>query len=770
MTHEPRTQEEIYESLRSSLTGQIAKLTNFTDRSFNFVWTQAFAEEVRELEVLAVVSELAGWIDYTGGPITEDDLEQLDIADDITAEEVNEFMKDDYLDEYVKIVGVTRLPGSRATGDVTFTTQSANTEIPSGTRVSTVPDSDGNTIDFLTTEQAETSTGVTTVTDVPIQAVDVGTEFNVPANEIVRLADPPIGVKGVDNPSSTTGGEAEESNEELRARAKTAVQSSSQGGTADGIKGYIRQNVEGVGQGDIIIDEFTDPCPPFVDVIVDGGLDVDVSDAIEFSRPTGIRHNLIRPQVVQLAFDVDVLGTDIGTTDVEEEIEDFLLNRGISEEFYQDELIRQIMNSDPDILNIDNLGGTVEKVTNEVFDYITDVDAAVADDGGTTTDETAEANDDVSNDMTLLPSSPAVGDAYYFGEETIFSQMELNVSQAGAGTWDIVWEYYDGSAWVSLANVTDGTSDFQSSGVGTVSWDIPSDWVSTNVGGVDNLYWVRGRLDTFTSISTQPLGQEVDIDGSGFTLDYTYENTNGTITIADNSGGTYTENTDFITVDNTGDGWPETVVWSGGATPDEDEQFFVDYDVTVIGSTTNGDKYTTDLVRDEAFYWSDDSTETFTYNNTQDLYEMEEVPFDNSTSIEDASGDTYVEGTDYDIIDNTGNGVAQTIDWTVGGGTPDNSEDFTITYEKKVYVPEYEIVETPKGEITDASGDTYEQDVDYDIIDVTQDDENDAISWITNPASLGDGEQFFFTYFNEGDINFGNREKADPGTISVTQV
>jgi len=770
MTHEPRTQEEIYESLRSSLTGQIAKLTNFTDRSFNFVWTQAFAEEVRELEVLAVVSELAGWIDYTGGPITEDDLEQLDIADDITAEEVNEFMKDDYLDEYVKIVGVTRLPGSRATGDVTFTTQSANTEIPSGTRVSTVPDSDGNTIDFLTTEQAETSTGVTTVTDVPIQAVDVGTEFNVPANEIVRLADPPIGVKGVDNPSSTTGGEAEESNEELRARAKTAVQSSSQGGTADGIKGYIRQNVEGVGQGDIIIDEFTDPCPPFVDVIVDGGLDVDVSDAIEFSRPTGIRHNLIRPQVVQLAFDVDVLGTDIGTTDVEEEIEDFLLNRGISEEFYQDELIRQIMNSDPDILNIDNLGGTVEKVTNEVFDYITDVDAAVADDGGTTTDETAEANDDVSNDMTLLPSSPAVGDAYYFGEETIFSQMELNVSQAGAGTWDIVWEYYDGSAWVSLANVTDGTSDFQSSGVGTVSWDIPSDWVSTNVGGVDNLYWVRGRLDTFTSISTQPLGQEVDIDGSGFTLDYTYENTNGTITIADNSGGTYTENTDFITVDNTGDGWPETVVWSGGATPDEDEQFFVDYDVTVIGSTTNGDKYTTDLVRDEAFYWSDDSTETFTYNNTQDLYEMEEVPFDNSTSIEDASGDTYVEGTDYDIIDNTGNGVAQTINWTVGGGTPDNSEDFTITYEKKVYVPEYEIVETPKGEITDASGDTYEQDVDYDIIDVTQDDENDAISWITNPASLGDGEQFFFTYFNEGDINFGNREKADPGTISVTQV
>lgn len=131
MTHEPRTKDEIYESLRASLTGKITKLTNFTDRSFNYVWTQAFAEEIRELEVLAVVSELAGWIDYTGGPITEDDLEQLDIETDVTAEEVNEFMQDDYLDEYIKIVGVSRLEGSRATGSVTFTTQSANTEIPS---------------------------------------------------------------------------------------------------------------------------------------------------------------------------------------------------------------------------------------------------------------------------------------------------------------------------------------------------------------------------------------------------------------------------------------------------------------------------------------------------------------------------------------------------------------------------------------------------------------------------------------------------------------
>jgi Baseplate J-like protein. len=195
MTHKPRTEEEIYRSLKSSLTGKIAKLTNFTRRSFNYIWTQAFADEVRKLEVLSTVTELAGWIDYTGGPVTEEDLDQLNIDGAVSADEINKFMQEDYLDEFIKIVGVNRLPGSRATSTVTFTTQSNQTDIPSGTTVTTVPNESGETINFVTTEPAQTSNGVTTVSDVPIQAVEVGENFNVPADTIIRLADPPIGVK-----------------------------------------------------------------------------------------------------------------------------------------------------------------------------------------------------------------------------------------------------------------------------------------------------------------------------------------------------------------------------------------------------------------------------------------------------------------------------------------------------------------------------------------------------------------------------------------------
>jgi hypothetical protein len=838
-----QSKERIYESIRSNLVGRIAKLTNFTDRSFNYVWTQAFSEEVRELQEFAVVSEMAGFVDYAGGPIDEDDLEALGYDDLITAERVNELMDENYLDEYVKIVGVNRNDGSPASGTVTFTTQSADTTIPSGTRVTTAPQADGTTTDFLTTESASTGSNVTSVSAVPIESVDEGKEFNVPANTITRISNPPVGVTGVTNPESTTGGEDEETNDELRARAKSAVGGASEGGTVEGIKAYIRNNVDGIQTGDIIIDEFTDEQPPFVDVIVDGGLDTEVSDAIEFSRPAGITHNLVRPQVVQIGVFTDLVGTDIDTTTVDNVMTDFLLELGIGNEFYQDQFIREIMQADDDIININFLDTTIERVTNETFEYTTEISHALADDGGSFTDETTEANNAEADDVTLLPASPVVGDAYYFGEETIFSELEIKITTAGSGTWDIVWEYYDGSSWVSLSNVNDGTTNFQTQGVNSVNWDIPSDWTSTDVSDTHGKYFVRARLDSFTSLSTQPLAESIDVTGSGYRLDYTYENANGSITVEDQSGDTYTENTDFVVVDNSGDGWPETFVWEGAATPDDSENFFVDYDVTVIGETKNGDKNSADLVRDEVFTFAEGRTDTATYNNTQQVYEMTYVPFESTISVVDentttftedtdfqltapqdyATTDTftysagttdyalssdveidfvaihdennniYIRGTDYTVIDSDSDGFDDSISWDTNNSfpgdttefyvtydayprgirwdtndsTPPQDDNFTITYDQVMYESEYEIEETPGGVIRDSSGDLYNEDTEYVLVDSTRDGENDAVYWTTNPASLGAGEQFFFSYFNEGDINFGDREKADPGTITV---
>jgi hypothetical protein len=838
-----QTKQEIYEELRDSLSGRITKLTNFTDRSFNYVWTQSFSQELRELQELALVSELAGFIDYTGGPVTEDDIRELELEDEISADRVNELMQDQYLDEYVKIVGISRDEGTKATGTVTFQTQSAATSITSGTRVTTSPDADGDRKDYVTTEDASTSSNETTVNGVSIEAVETGETYNVPANTITRINNPPVGVTGVTNPASTTGGEDEETNDELRERAKGAVGGASEGGTVEGIKAYIRNTIDAVGQGDVLLEEFVDECPPYVDVIVDGGSDTDASDAIEFSRPAGIRHNLVRPEVVQLSANVDLVGSDIETTTVSDDIEDFLLELGLGENFFLDQFIREIMLSDSDIITIDNIDSTIERVTNELFVYSESVDSAIADDGGTTTDETVEANNDDPNDITLLPSSPSTGDAYYFGEDTVLSDIEIDISQAGAGTWNVVWEYYNGSSWKALSNVTDGTSDFQNAGANVVSWDVPSDWVATEVLNNQPHYYVRARLDTFSSISTQPLGQEINVTGSSYRLNYTYEDTNGSITVTDEDGNTYDENTDFIVTDQTGDGWKETIVWDGSDNPTDGQTISVDYDVTVIGETKQVNEHDTDVSRDEAFTFKSDYEDSFDFNNSDISYELTYVPFYNSTSIVDefntsytqgtdwqlaplqdfatkdvltystgtdkysltedydfgdvavidADGNIYVEGNDYQMTDEDGDGFDDTIDWSLGGSTPADSTDFTVnynafnnsvrwdtnnstpaqddtftvTYDQVYYETEYEIVETEDGQLSDSSGNTYDENTDYILIDQDQDDEDDGIYWSSNPSSLGDGEEFFFTYFTEGDLLLTNREKADPGTISV---
>jgi len=134
------------------------------------------------------------------------------------------------------------------------------------------------------------------------------------------------------------------------------------------------------------------------------------------------------------------------------------------------------------------------------------VNGAVADDGGTQTDETSPANNDTANDMTLLPVTPAVDDAYYFGKSSLWDWLELRTGIAGIGTWDIDWEYWNGAGWVSLADVVDNTSGFRVTGTRLLLFTLPLDWVQATVGGIANLYWIRARVSAYTSVVTQPKG------------------------------------------------------------------------------------------------------------------------------------------------------------------------------------------------------------------------------------------------------------------------
>lgn len=138
--------------------------------------------------------------------------------------------------------------------------------------------------------------------------------------------------------------------------------------------------------------------------------------------------------------------------------------------------------------------------------------AAIADDGGAFTDDTTAAGEATADDMTLLPATPAVNDAYYFGGNDPFKSLQLNISTAGAGSWTITWEYYNGSAYVALQNVTDNTSGFTAgTGEFDVTYDFPIDWAVDTVNAQGPFYYIRARVSAYTSITTQPLGQQADV-------------------------------------------------------------------------------------------------------------------------------------------------------------------------------------------------------------------------------------------------------------------
>jgi len=133
---------------------------------------------------------------------------------------------------------------------------------------------------------------------------------------------------------------------------------------------------------------------------------------------------------------------------------------------------------------------------------------AIADDGGVMTDETAAANDAVADDVTLMPAAPAADDAYYFGASAMFNILHITVSTNGSWSGTYTYEYWDGDEWKAVSDLSDPTNGF-TAGTGTfdITWTCPTDWQTTTVDGND-LYWVRFRIVTFSSITTQPLGQQ----------------------------------------------------------------------------------------------------------------------------------------------------------------------------------------------------------------------------------------------------------------------
>jgi uncharacterized phage protein gp47/JayE len=151
------------------------------------------------------------------------------------------------LDKLVELVGVTRKAATQAVGVVRFYSIPApvsDITITAGTQVSTQPDAAGQRVIF-TVDADTTLPALSTSTDVNVTALVAGAAGNVAANVITYLATPVSGITSITNLSPTSSGTDTETDDDLRDRAKHAVEVS--GNATVSALTYAILGIDGVG-------------------------------------------------------------------------------------------------------------------------------------------------------------------------------------------------------------------------------------------------------------------------------------------------------------------------------------------------------------------------------------------------------------------------------------------------------------------------------------------------------------------------------------------
>lgn len=604
MTIQPRDVDEIYESLRDRITGKTAKLTNFAETSFNYVWTRGWSRDIQEQEEQALAALLAAWPDYAGKELTQDDMESLGIEYD--PDEINEYMDSQHLDELAKLVGESRFEGQKAKGKVTFQVSGDSVQIFEGVTIGTTPDANGEFLSFQVdangdgeiNEDSDASVspdpGETEVA-VDIVAEEVGTEYNVGAGQITFLPSPPVGVLGVANDTATSGGLGVQSDEDFREDIKTAVTRTSGGGTVAGVAGFISNNVDGVDNDSVLVQEFVEENPPFANVVVDGGSDQEVLDAIDKARPVGIQHNLVRPAIYQIRVDSTVSGSSsINTNRITNNIEEYILSLQLGQNFLQDKVIQTIFNSDDSVDNIVQLDTTLASVINEFKEYnenstyrlgysygegglareITDDEDNTYEKGTDYVETSVTPSGDLNGvDWGVGGSSPQNGIEfladYYMSERFTFTDSNTTYTTDGSPVSSTVVVDEDGNKYDSSAytfNDTDGDG-----------YNDEIEWLDTSVISDTSPFFVKyGQEQEIDLVSEEE--KVFDNTQGVYSLEYTVKSSDEDDTIEDANGNTYQEGQDYTFVDTNNSGTVDSVDWSvGGSQPSDGVSFYVTY-------------------------------------------------------------------------------------------------------------------------------------------------------------------------------------------------
>lgn len=255
------------------------------------------------------------------------------------------------LDRSIKILGIVREPAKPAIGEVTLYSgdnpAEYDIEIPYGLILSTKPDSNGNTIEFIITDADKVLRAGESEINVTVECTEPGLIY-VTSGSISTLVSSLDGIHLVKNVNPINGGSDIESDEELRSRVNNIRETFGKC-TDNAIEEAVR-NVNGVinarvvdmyrGRATAGVIIVTDTLPPPESVVNS------INDAIAKTKAAGIEVFIVYATVKHM--DVDVTLTNILVSDyasISEAIKSYCMSLEPGQKFIVKQLERKILNA-----------------------------------------------------------------------------------------------------------------------------------------------------------------------------------------------------------------------------------------------------------------------------------------------------------------------------------------------------------------------------------------------------------------------------------------
>ncbi|MCD1294335.1 hypothetical protein CUJ83_04895 [Methanocella sp. CWC-04] len=196
--------------------------------------------------------------------------------------------------------------------------------IPIDTRVSTYSRRPENVKVFRTVEQSvltRNAEGRWEV-EVPVMALTPGKEGNVFAGSINMMPKPLVGIEYVINKKDILNGTEAENDNELRERAKRALEMAGKA-TIKSLKSAV-QGIEGV-TGNVVVIDQPDGVPGIVQIIASGGDEEEIEKVIGETRSAGIKVEFKRPIIIPLDVKLTIVVVEnVDRNEVKNEVESII--------------------------------------------------------------------------------------------------------------------------------------------------------------------------------------------------------------------------------------------------------------------------------------------------------------------------------------------------------------------------------------------------------------------------------------------------------------